>query len=80
MVQQKPTAYVRPMDGQDQAPFESPELKPLMEIEDAFSSQSFGSLLDGKASTANTKCKLPKLTIPQPGEVSGYINMLNTIS
>ncbi|XP_007891077.1 AF4/FMR2 family member 2 isoform X2 [Callorhinchus milii] len=70
MVQQKPTAYVRPMDGQDQAPFESPELKPLMEIEDAFSSQSFGSLLDGKASTASTKCKLPKLTIPQPGEVS----------
>ncbi|XP_075400162.1 AF4/FMR2 family member 1 isoform X2 [Tenrec ecaudatus] len=28
-MQQKPTAYVRPMDGQDQAPSESPELKPL---------------------------------------------------
>uniref|UniRef100_UPI00398ECF05 AF4/FMR2 family member 2 n=1 Tax=Pristiophorus japonicus TaxID=55135 RepID=UPI00398ECF05 len=70
MVQQKPTAYVRPMDGQDQAPIESPELKPLMEIEDAFRSQSFGSLLDGKPSTASAKCKLPKLTIPQPGEVS----------
>ncbi|XP_045139946.1 AF4/FMR2 family member 1 isoform X2 [Echinops telfairi] len=27
-MQQKPTAYVRPMDGQDQAPSESPELKP----------------------------------------------------
>lgn len=26
-VQQKPTAYVRPMDGQDQAPNESPKLK-----------------------------------------------------
>ncbi|XP_067903214.1 AF4/FMR2 family member 2 isoform X2 [Heterodontus francisci] len=70
MVQQKPTAYVRPMDGQDQAPIESPELKPLMEIEDVFSSQLFGSLLDGKPSTASAKCKLPKLTIPQPGEVS----------
>ncbi|XP_017496632.3 AF4/FMR2 family member 1 isoform X2 [Manis javanica] len=30
-MQQKPTAYVRPMDGQDQAPSESPELKPLPE-------------------------------------------------
>ncbi|XP_038631322.1 AF4/FMR2 family member 2 isoform X3 [Scyliorhinus canicula] len=70
MVQQKPTAYVRPMDGQDQAPIESPELKPLMEIEDAFSSQLFGSLLDGKPCTASAKCKLPKLTIPQPGELS----------
>uniref|UniRef100_A0A8C9DNZ5 ALF transcription elongation factor 1 n=1 Tax=Prolemur simus TaxID=1328070 RepID=A0A8C9DNZ5_PROSS len=27
-MQQKPTAYVRPMDGQEQAPSESPELKP----------------------------------------------------
>ncbi|XP_059507316.1 AF4/FMR2 family member 2 isoform X5 [Stegostoma tigrinum] len=70
MLQQKPTAYVRPMDGQDQVPVESPELKPLMEMDDAFSSQLFGSLLDGKPSTASTKCKLPKLTIPQPGEVS----------
>ncbi|XP_054993907.1 AF4/FMR2 family member 1 isoform X2 [Sorex araneus] len=30
-MQQKPTAYVRPMDGQDQAPSESPRLKPLPE-------------------------------------------------
>lgn len=30
-MQQKPTAYVRPMDGQEQAPFESLELKPLLE-------------------------------------------------
>ncbi|NXG25732.1 AFF1 protein, partial [Grallaria varia] len=30
-MQQKSTAYVRPMDGQDQAPFESVELKPLIE-------------------------------------------------
>ncbi|NXQ62452.1 AFF1 protein, partial [Anthoscopus minutus] len=30
-MQQKPTAYVRPMDGQDQAPFESLELKPVLE-------------------------------------------------
>ncbi|XP_075059053.1 AF4/FMR2 family member 1 isoform X2 [Mixophyes fleayi] len=27
----KPTAYVRPMDGQDQAPTHSPDLKPLQE-------------------------------------------------
>uniref|UniRef100_A0A452GS51 AF4/FMR2 family member 3 n=1 Tax=Gopherus agassizii TaxID=38772 RepID=A0A452GS51_9SAUR len=27
IIQQKPTAYVRPMDGQDQAPDESPKLK-----------------------------------------------------
>ncbi|XP_044129812.1 AF4/FMR2 family member 3-like [Bufo gargarizans] len=26
-IQQKPTAYVRPMDGQDQTPYESPKLK-----------------------------------------------------
>uniref|UniRef100_A0A8D2J7Q5 AF4/FMR2 family member 3 n=1 Tax=Varanus komodoensis TaxID=61221 RepID=A0A8D2J7Q5_VARKO len=31
IVQQKPTAYVRPMDGQDQAPDESPRLKVLAE-------------------------------------------------
>ncbi|XP_078268326.1 AF4/FMR2 family member 2 isoform X1 [Rhinoraja longicauda] len=70
VLQQKPTAYVRPMDGQEQAPIESPELKPLMEIEDVFSNQAFGSLLDVKPSTTTSKCKLPKLTIPQPGEVS----------
>ncbi|XP_072269472.1 AF4/FMR2 family member 3 isoform X2 [Pyxicephalus adspersus] len=31
-VQQKPTAYVRPMDGQDQAPNESPKLKSQNEL------------------------------------------------
>ncbi|XP_041112139.1 AF4/FMR2 family member 2 isoform X4 [Polyodon spathula] len=70
MVQQKPTAYVRPMDGQDQVPNDSPELKPTMEIGDTYSNPPFGGLLEGKASSTNTKSKLPKLTLPQSGEVS----------
>uniref|UniRef100_A0A8C4XAB7 ALF transcription elongation factor 2 n=1 Tax=Erpetoichthys calabaricus TaxID=27687 RepID=A0A8C4XAB7_ERPCA len=69
-VQQKPTAYVRPMDGQDQVPNDSPELKAPVEIGDTCSNPNFGGLLEGKPSTANTKSKLPKLTLPQSGEVS----------
>ncbi|MGH0163328.1 UNVERIFIED_CONTAM: hypothetical protein FKN15_044823 [Acipenser sinensis] len=69
MVQQKPTAYVRPMDGQDQVPNDSPELKPAMEIGDSYSNPPFGGLLEGKASATNAKSKLPKLTLPQSGEV-----------
>ncbi|KAJ8393650.1 hypothetical protein AAFF_G00058690 [Aldrovandia affinis] len=67
-VQQKPTAYVRPMDGQDQVPNDSPELKPPVEIGDGYSGSAFGGLLDGKAGAASAKSKLPKLTLPQPGE------------
>ncbi|KAG2464578.1 AFF2 protein, partial [Polypterus senegalus] len=67
-VQQKPTAYVRPMDGQDQVPNDSPELKAPVEIGDTCSNPNFGGLLEGKPSTANTKSKLPKLTLPQSGE------------
>ncbi|XP_005991884.1 AF4/FMR2 family member 2 [Latimeria chalumnae] len=70
MVQQKPTAYVRPMDGQDQVLNDSPELKPPVEPEDIYGGQSLGNLLEGKPITANAKNKLPKLTILQPGEVS----------
>ncbi|XP_043913527.1 AF4/FMR2 family member 2 isoform X2 [Protopterus annectens] len=70
MMQQKPTAYVRPMDGQDQAPNYSPVLKPSSEIEDSFASQSLGTLLDGKTNASNAKSKLPKLIIPQAGEAS----------
>ncbi|XP_067404201.1 AF4/FMR2 family member 2 isoform X2 [Emydura macquarii macquarii] len=70
MVQQKPTAYVRPMDGQDQVPNDSPELKPLIEIESGYGNQSFGTLLEGKANAPSSKNKLPKLTIPQTSEVS----------
>ncbi|OCT67551.1 AF4/FMR2 family member 2 isoform X1 [Xenopus laevis] len=70
MVQQKPTAYVRPMDGQDQVPNDSPELKPLTEIDDGYNNPLFGALLEGKVSVPVTKSKLPKLTIPQGNEVS----------
>ncbi|XP_026857955.2 AF4/FMR2 family member 2 [Electrophorus electricus] len=69
-VQQKPTAYVRPMDGQDQVPNDSPELKPPPEIGDSYGGATFGALLDGKGSTAGSKAKLPKLNLPQSGEVS----------
>lgn len=68
-VQQKPTAYVRPMDGQDQAPNDSPELKPRPEIGDGYGAAAFGGLMEVKGGAGNTKSKLPKLTLPQPGEV-----------
>uniref|UniRef100_A0A8C9DNG6 ALF transcription elongation factor 2 n=1 Tax=Prolemur simus TaxID=1328070 RepID=A0A8C9DNG6_PROSS len=70
MGQQKPTAYVRPMDGQDQAPDISPALKPSIEFENSFGNLSFGSLLDGKPNAAGSKTKLPKFTILQTSEVS----------
>ncbi|NXJ09675.1 AFF2 protein, partial [Odontophorus gujanensis] len=70
MVQQKPTAYVRPMDGQDQVPNDSPELKPPIEIESGYGNQSFGTLLEGKVNTPSSKNKVPKLNIPPVGEVS----------
>ncbi|XP_052596400.1 AF4/FMR2 family member 2 isoform X4 [Peromyscus californicus insignis] len=70
MGQQKPTAYVRPMDGQDQATDISPTLKPSIEFENSFGNLSFGSLLDGKPSTTSSKTKLPKFTILQTSEVS----------
>lgn len=70
IMQQKPTAYVRPMDGQDQVPNDSPELKPPTETEDGFINQSFGAILDGKVNAPVSKNKLPKLSIPQTGEVS----------
>ncbi|NXK11586.1 AFF1 protein, partial [Herpetotheres cachinnans] len=57
-MQQKPTAYVRPMDGQDQAPVESPELKPLLE---EYHGEPYEKISDLKA---NTKAKLSKLEIP----------------
>ncbi|KAJ8267268.1 hypothetical protein GJAV_G00140550, partial [Gymnothorax javanicus] len=68
-IQQKPTAYVRPMDGQDQVPNDSPELKPRPEIGDSYELSALGSLMEGKGGTSNTKSKLPKLALPQPGEV-----------
>ncbi|XP_054028496.1 AF4/FMR2 family member 1 [Dryobates pubescens] len=57
-MQQKPTAYVRPMDGQDQAPVESPELKPLLE---EYPGEPYGRISDLKAAA---KARLSKLEIP----------------
>ncbi|XP_015207297.1 AF4/FMR2 family member 2 isoform X2 [Lepisosteus oculatus] len=68
IIQQKPTAYVRPMDGQDQVPNDSPDLKTPAEIGDGYNNPSFGGMIDGKANATNAKSKLPKLTLPQPGE------------
>ncbi|XP_078400170.1 AF4/FMR2 family member 1-like isoform X1 [Cetorhinus maximus] len=63
MMQQKPTAYVRPMDGQDQAPSKSPELKPPSED---YSEEPYGNISVMKASA---RAKLSKLKIPsQPVE------------
>uniref|UniRef100_A0A3B4UKJ7 AF4/FMR2 family, member 2 n=1 Tax=Seriola dumerili TaxID=41447 RepID=A0A3B4UKJ7_SERDU len=64
-VQQKPTAYVRPMDGQDQAPSDSPQLKPPLVATEGFngSSQAYGG------NSGNVKNKLPKLSLSHTGEV-----------
>ncbi|XP_039606753.1 AF4/FMR2 family member 1-like isoform X1 [Polypterus senegalus] len=63
VMQQKPTAYVRPMDGQDQAPSDSPVLKPSP---DEYHEQPYGNTSDLKT---NIKAKLSKLKIPsQPVE------------
>ncbi|KAK5612050.1 hypothetical protein CRENBAI_002061 [Crenichthys baileyi] len=64
-IQQKPTAYVRPMDGQDQAPSDSPQLKPPPVATEGFAnSQTFGG------TSGNVKNKLPKLNLSHTGEVS----------
>ncbi|NXO71500.1 AFF1 protein, partial [Phainopepla nitens] len=57
-MQQKPTAYVRPMDGQDQAPFESLELKPLLEEYHEGSNEDVSDL------KAKVKAELSKLETP----------------
>ncbi|XP_073456024.1 AF4/FMR2 family member 1 isoform X2 [Aquarana catesbeiana] len=51
----KPTAYVRPMDGQDQVPTHSPDLKPLQED---YHEESFGSHVDLKPSGKDKFSKL----------------------
>uniref|UniRef100_A0A7N6A4S6 AF4/FMR2 family, member 2 n=1 Tax=Anabas testudineus TaxID=64144 RepID=A0A7N6A4S6_ANATE len=63
-VQQKPTAYVRPMDGQDQAPSDSPQLKPPLVATEGFNnSQAYSG------NSGNVKNKLPKLSLSHTGEV-----------
>ncbi|KAL0595937.1 AF4/FMR2 family member 1, partial [Plecturocebus cupreus] len=60
-MQQKPTAYVRPMDGQDQAPSESPELKPLPED---YRQQTFEKTdLKVPAKVKLTKLKMPSQSV-----------------
>ncbi|NXU61463.1 AFF3 protein, partial [Horornis vulcanius] len=63
--QQKPTAYVRPMDGQDQAPDESPKLKLPAET-----TKSYQGVPSSKPESARTKSKITKFSIPKQEEVS----------
>uniref|UniRef100_A0A8D0CA51 ALF transcription elongation factor 1 n=1 Tax=Salvator merianae TaxID=96440 RepID=A0A8D0CA51_SALMN len=72
-IQRKPTAYVRPMDGQDQAPDESPELKPLPE---EFSEPAFGKITNLKA---NAKTNLPKLKIPAEPIEQSFSNEVHCV-
>ncbi|XP_025922207.1 AF4/FMR2 family member 3 [Apteryx rowi] len=66
LVQQKPTAYVRPMDGQDQAPDESPKLKLSAET-----TKSYREVPSSKPDSARTKSKITKFSIPKQDEDSG---------
>ncbi|NXO11530.1 AFF3 protein, partial [Oriolus oriolus] len=63
--QQKPTAYVRPMDGQDQAPDESPKLKLPAET-----TKSYRGVPSSKPDSARTKSKITKFSIPKQEQVS----------
>ncbi|NWU66850.1 AFF3 protein, partial [Pterocles burchelli] len=65
LVQQKPTAYVRPMDGQEQAPDESPKLKLPAET-----AKSYRGVPSNKPDSARTRSKIAKFTIPKQEEVS----------
>ncbi|XP_052049030.1 AF4/FMR2 family member 3 isoform X4 [Apodemus sylvaticus] len=68
LVQQKPTAYVRPMDGQDQAPDESPKLKSSAET--AVHCAAYRGVPANKPESARAKAKLAKFGIPKQGEES----------
>ncbi|KAM6178750.1 AF4/FMR2 family member 3 isoform 1-T1 [Rhynchocyon petersi] len=68
LVQQKPTAYVRPMDGQDQAPDESPKLKSSAET--GVHCTSYRGVPATRTESARTKAKLSKFNIPKQGEES----------
>ncbi|XP_039073931.1 AF4/FMR2 family member 3, partial [Hyaena hyaena] len=68
LVQQKPTAYVRPMDGQDQAPDESPKLKSSTET--SVHCTSYRGVPATKPESTRAKTKLSKFSIPKQGEES----------
>ncbi|KYO41425.1 AF4/FMR2 family member 3 isoform A [Alligator mississippiensis] len=69
IVQQKPTAYVRPMDGQDQAPDESPKLK--LSAETNKHCTSYRGVPSNKPDSTRTKSKITKFSIPKQEEDSG---------
>ncbi|XP_036618687.1 AF4/FMR2 family member 1 isoform X2 [Trichosurus vulpecula] len=71
-MQQKPTAYVRPMDGQDQAPSQSPELKPLPED---YHGHSYEKIPDFKGTA---KAKLSKLKMP-PESTEAFPNEVHCV-
>uniref|UniRef100_A0A8C3VNZ1 ALF transcription elongation factor 3 n=1 Tax=Catagonus wagneri TaxID=51154 RepID=A0A8C3VNZ1_9CETA len=68
LVQQKPTAYVRPMDGQDQAPDESPKLKVSTEASVHCASYRAGPA--AKSESARAKGKPSKFGLSKQGEES----------
>ncbi|XP_071077620.1 AF4/FMR2 family member 3 isoform X2 [Desmodus rotundus] len=68
LVQQKPTAYVRPMDGQDQAPDESPKLKSSTET--SMHCTSYRGVPATKPESTRAKAKLSKFNIPKQAEES----------
>ncbi|XP_044537550.1 AF4/FMR2 family member 1 [Gracilinanus agilis] len=72
-MQQKPTAYVRPMDGQDQAPSESPELKPLPED---YHGHSYEKIPDFKVTA---KAKLSKLKMPPQSTEQAFPNEVHCV-
>uniref|UniRef100_A0A8C5XLR5 AF4/FMR2 family member 1 n=1 Tax=Microcebus murinus TaxID=30608 RepID=A0A8C5XLR5_MICMU len=71
-MQHKPTAYVRPMDGQDQAPSESPELKPPP---GDYRQQAFEKA-DPKVPA---KAKLAKLKMPAQAAQQTYSNEVHCV-
>nr|XP_016852729.1 PREDICTED: AF4/FMR2 family member 3 isoform X3 [Anolis carolinensis] len=66
IVQQKPTAYVRPMDGQDQAPDESPRLK--VPAETSMVCSSYRGTPSAKTDSTRTKSKPTKCDISKQDE------------
>ncbi|CAM2096580.1 unnamed protein product [Caretta caretta] len=67
IVQQKPTAYVRPMDGQDQAPDDSPKLK--LSAEANKHCTSYRGVPSNKPDPAVAKTKMAIFSTPKQEEV-----------
>ncbi|XP_029140117.1 AF4/FMR2 family member 3-like, partial [Protobothrops mucrosquamatus] len=69
IIQQKPTAYVRPMDGQDQAPDKSPRLK--VPDETSMLCTSYRKMSSVKNESARIKSKVTKCGMSKQEEDSG---------